>query len=505
MKNKDLIEALQRRQKISNLKGKELNALYTYYSNNPACFINDTMFTFDPRLKGSKVIPFLLFDKQRDYINWLKELYDDREDGLLEKCRDIGASWLNAGFTVWLFIFRRDSAVLWGANKVDLVDKLGDMSSLLERIDFILRTLPRNFRPNYTRGYLKILNRDNSSQITGAGGDTIGRGGRASMTFVDEGAFIERAETVDASLSMTSDCTLWLSTPNGHNFFYKKRMSKNVRVFTFSWRDDPRKTQKWFDKQKAKLLPHIFAQEVLIDYSASIENQLIKNEWIQACIELDLPMSGIKSIGFDIADEGADANALAFRHGSIVMDLQEWKIGTVGQSTVRVWNYAHQRDVKADVIAYDGIGVGSGAKSKFNELNDESVHIERVMIGESAGDGIYLEAEDPEEDDKKYSDVFMNMRARLWWELREKIKNTWEYVNHGATYSVEEMISLPQDDQLISELTAPKWELTENGKIKIESKKAMKKRGIDSPNLADALVMAYYPAKPKIELYFGRK
>ncbi len=67
------------------------------------------------------------------------------------------------------------------------------------------------------------------------------------------------------------------------------------------------------------------------------------------------------------------------------------------------------------------------------------------------------------------------------------------------------MISLPHDDQLISELTAPKWELTENGKIKIESKKAMKKRGIDSPNLADALIMAYYPAKPKIELYFGKK
>ena len=497
-----LLKALQRRQKISILKGEQLDALYTYYSFNPACFINDLMFTFDPRLKGAKVIPFLLFDRQRDYINFLLELYEDRDDGVLEKCRDVGASWLNAGFTVWLFIFRRDSAVLWGANKVDLVDKLGDMSSLMERIDFILRTLPNNFRPNYTRNYLKILNRDNSSQITGAGGDTIGRGGRSSMTFVDEGAFIERAEVVDASLSMTSDCTLWLSTPNGQNFFYKKRMSKNVRVFTFKWSEDPRKSQEWFDKQKAKLLPHIFAQEVLIDYSASVENQLIKNEWVQACIEFELPLSGIKCVGFDIADEGADSNATAFRHGSVVMEIQEWREGTVGQSSSRVWNYAHQKDIKADVIAYDGIGVGSGAKSKFHELDDDSIHIERVMIGESAGDEIYLEGETAEDDDKKYSDVFHNMRARLWWELREKIKATWEHANGHQSHPIENMISLPHDDALVAELTAPKWELTEVGKIKIESKKNMKKRGIDSPNRADALIMSYYPAKPKLEIFF---
>ena len=48
---------------------------------------------------------------------------------------------------------------------------------------------------------------------------------------------------------------------------------------------------------------------------------------------------------------------------------------------------------------------------------------------------------------------------------------------------------LPNDDELVAELAAPSYKYTSSGKIKIESKEEMKKRGIKSPDKADALAL----------------
>ena len=48
-------------------------------------------------------------------------------------------------------------------------------------------------------------------------------------------------------------------------------------------------------------------------------------------------------------------------------------------------------------------------------------------------------------------------------------------------------VSLPKDDALYSELVAPRYMFTSSGKIQVESKDSMKKRGVRSPDRADAL------------------
>ena len=489
-----------RRERIASMlfdepdEGKELMRLW---KRDPVAFINMTVFTYDPRRHHAKKIPFLMFPRQEEYIHFLQDCYRDRDDGLIEKCRDVGLSWLNCAFSVWLYLFHYSIAIGWGANKLELVDRLGDMNSLLERMHFIVVNLPPQLQPNHERRYTKLLNHSTASSIVGQGGANAGRGGRSSIFFLDESAFIEGVSKVEASLSMNTDCQIWLSTPNGQNLFYRKRMGGHFKVFTFHWYQDPRKDQKWFDAQKRKLDPAVFAQEVLIDYSGSVENQVIQPEWINSALAMDIEPSGAKTVGFDIADDGADKNASVARYGSVVTHIEQWsgKDSTINASCGKVWNWCIDNEYRT--INYDAFGMGAGAKSDFTILrrNDKLSRIAVVPIkGKSLGEGMFQKT------GRKKKDMFVNERAYIWWDLRIRFLKTYEHNEGLETYDLDELISLkhikdhPMIDTLMSELVSPTYFINENGKIQIEKKENMKKRGVQSPNIADGLVYAFYPA-----------
>jgi hypothetical protein len=54
------------------------------------------------------------------------------------------------------------------------------------------------------------------------------------------------------------------------------------------------------------------------------------------------------------------------------------------------------------------------------------------------------------------------------------------------------IIELPNDSSLIKELSTRKFKMTSRGRIRLESKDDMKKRNIGSPDIADALALAFY-------------
>ena len=56
-------------------------------------------------------------------------------------------------------------------------------------------------------------------------------------------------------------------------------------------------------------------------------------------------------------------------------------------------------------------------------------------------------------------------------------------------------IILPNDDDLVAQLSGRKYSLTENSKIKVESKDDMKKRGLQSPDEADCILLLCVPVK----------
>ena len=70
-------------------------------------------------------------------------------------------------------------------------------------------------------------------------------------------------------------------------------------------------------------------------------------------------------------------------------------------------------------------------------------------------------------------------------------------VRNGTQYPADQLISIsshmPNLEKLKTELSTPKRDFDQNGRVKVESKKDLEKREIPSPNLADAFVMCFAP------------
>lgn len=466
-----------------------------HYQNNPVDFIGDWVWTYDPRQQPSH-LPLVLWPRQVEFVEWLHARFEQSEDGLVEKSRDMGVTWLCISYALWAWLHIPGFKAGFGSRKEALVDRLGDPDCIFEKVRYALgrippELLPSGFAVRTHCNFMKLTNPETGSTLTGEAGDNIGRGGRNTIYFVDEAAFIERPDRVDAALSQNTNCRIDVSTPNGvGNPFHRRRHGGAVPVFVLDWREDPRKDEAWYEAQKAKLDPMILAQEVDRDYEASAEDILIPGRWVAAAMGLDLLPSGPRHAGLDVADEGPDSNALAIVRGPVVERIESWKEGTTTQTARKAVQICNE--VGAAELRYDNIGVGAGVRGELAEMTLR-FDVHGINTGSRKLRGWY---EPPGEDapGRLNKDMFLNRKALGWWQLRKRFQKTWERVNDVKHHPVEECISLPRDAyQLQTELSGPKYLRTETGLIQVESKKSMSNRGLKSPNLADALVLAYMP------------
>ena len=241
---------------------------------------------------------------------------------------------------------------------------------------------------------------------------------------------------------------------------------------------------------------HIYGGEPVANSDLSV----IQPAWISASVDahvkLGIVASGRKEGGFDVADDGPDANALIFRQGIVAQYAEEWR----DKDPVSAAAHAHARclEMRIEYLRYDDIGVGAGAKGQFrilqqSELDQLHRGFTRVQTeGFNAGGAVV----NPELDyvlGKNNKEMFYNAKAQAWWLVGDRFRNTYNAVN-GKPHDADKLISLASDlkglDKLCAELAQPQRDYM-NGKVKVESKKDMKTRGVSSPNLADALIMAY--------------
>ncbi len=248
------------------------------------------------------------------------------------------------------------------------------------------------------------------------------------------------------------------------------------------------------------LYRHIWLGEPVSDGEAVV----ITYSWIDAAIDAHIKLgftpSGSKRIGFDVADEGEDKNALAYACGSVVLHVEQWQKGDVIESANRVERYA--TEIGADKIIYDSIGVGAGVKAQLNRT------ARRKAEGFNAGGAVvYPNAEYI--NGKTNRDMFANVKAQAWWSLRERFYKTYRATQHSEDYREDELISLSSGIEtstlecLKAELSRPRIDYDGNGRVKVESKKDMAKRGIKSPNLADAVVMAFAPTDKTLDYFLA--
>jgi phage terminase large subunit len=244
------------------------------------------------------------------------------------------------------------------------------------------------------------------------------------------------------------------------------------------------------------LYRHIWLGEPVADSEMAI----IKPKWIEAAVnahkKLGFEAAGKRILGFDVADEGEDANAIVGRHGSIVFSMDEWRGQDVIYSADKVYQDALEANI--DKVVFDSIGVGAGVKAQFSRKKG------RIQtVGFNAGGKVY-KPESLYMPGKKNKDMFANIKAQAWWIVRDRFYKTWRAVEHGDKYPADELISLDGGikdiDYLKAELSRPQVDYDQNGRVKVESKKDMKKRGIPSPNRADALIMAFAPVQTGLNI-----
>lgn len=468
-------------------------------------WVNTYCWTFDPReTESDPVVPFKLFPRQAEFLLWIRERERDQRSGVAEKSRDVGFTWLCCAYAVHGWLFRRGFAAGFGSRKLELVDKKGDPKCIFEKIRFLVQhlpdwMLPEGYNERIHSGFAKLLNPSNNASITGEGGSQIGRGGRNTVYFVDEAAFLQHPKLADAALSATSRVKIWVSTPNGMgNSFYEKRFGGRFAVFTFHWRDDPRKDDAWYEQQKDELDPVTLAQEVDIDYSASIEGICIPAKWVRAAVDFAIP--GVSKeypliAGFDPADGGKAKSVFIARRGPVVLDPLAWGELSAGEAADKAAMEAQRLGV--DRVNYDAIGVGTSVQYAWDKRESA---LGFVANGVKWGDPP-TNTRWPSR--KTSAEMFVNLRAELWWILRTRFEKTWQVVNEGAEYPPDELISIPNCPELISQLSTPLCETSATGKIQLESKPDMSKRGVSSPDYGDALAYSFAPDRRKLKFFSG--
>lgn len=512
-RNPDYTEVFEwRQERLLRIRNnpESIPVLTSFYRDNPAQFIIDWGMTYDPRNPERKLpsyIPFLLFPKQEEWILWFMDKWKNQQPGITEKTRDMGMSWLTVALACTVCNFNKGISVGIGSRKEEYVDKIGVPKSLLEKARIYMSLLPADFRFGWTRDnapHMRMKFPHTKSIISGESGDGIGRGDRASFYIVDEAAFLERPALVDASLSATTNCRQDISTPNGNaNSFAIRRHGGKIPVFTFHWRDDPRKDQAWYDKQVELLDPVTVAQEIDIDYNASVEGVIIPSAWVQACIDahikLGIEPTGKRKSSLDIADEGIDKNAFISCKGILVDHCEEWsgKGSDIYETVVRAINLADGLD--GDSVIYDADGIGAGCRGDSRQINDERKKAGKHPVNFEAykGSGAVLNPDkiimkDANGRTITNKDFFQNFKSQSWWHLRTLCLNTYRAVN-GMSYDPDEIISLSSKmaniSRLTSELSQPTYTKNSTGKIVVDKKPD----GALSPNCADSLVMLKSP------------
>ena len=274
-----------------------------------------------------------------------------------------------------------------------------------------------------------------------------------------------------------------------------------IYVRKVSWRDNPyfpetlRQEMERDKRANYKKYLHVWEGECNADYADSI----IESEWIDAAIDSHLKLNyktrGERVLSFDPADSGVDAKATAMRYGMLVSNVKQWSDGDLNQAIGVAFDDAF--DFRADVLVYDSVGVGAGVKVGLKErVGERQIDVIGFAGGDSPTAGRYKE-------DRQNEDVFRNKRAQFWWLLRDRLERTYQAIEHGEYSDPVDMISLSSSikdlDQLKAELVRQQRKRSASSRlIQLVSKDEMRAQGIPSPNMADALMMAWaIPAQRK--------
>ena len=188
------------------------------------------------------------------------------------------------------------------------------------------------------------------------------------------------------------------------------------------------------------------------------DDVLIAAELVDSAMDRDIALNRGEDIifGVDVARFGDDRTVICKRQGQIVTEIKTWANTDLMETVGRIVHEA-ETDNPAE-ICVDSIGLGSGVADRLRELG---FNVRDVNVSESA-------AMNPQA---------ARLRDDLWLTVRDWLN--------------QRTCKLPKLDDLRAELCSPTYTFTSTGKIKVEGKSELKRRGLRSPDIADALCLTF--------------
>lgn len=289
------------------------------------------------------------------------------------------------------------------------------------------------------------------------------------MLVADEASGIPEQvfEAAAGSMSGHSAVTILLGNPTkSSGFFYDthNRLKGEWWTRRVSCVDSPRVSREYVAEMASRYGEdsNAFRIRVLGEFPRADDDTMIAMELIESAVQRDVAMTYTAAVvwGLDVARFGSDSSALCKRRGNTVTELRTWRNLDLMQLTgaVVAEYQALSVDQRPTEILVDSIGLGAGVVDRLRELE---LPARGVNVSESPALG----------------SQYRNLRAELWARAKAWLE--------------KRDCRLPKDERLISELATVRYTFASNGRMQIESKDEIRRRGLASPDVADAFVLTF--------------
>ena len=290
------------------------------------------------------------------------------------------------------------------------------------------------------------------------------------LLVVDEAPGVSEAvfESAGGSMSGHNATTLLLGNPTRtQGYFYDTfyRLAGEWKNLHVSCLDSPRVSGDYVAEMASRYGEgsNAYRVRVLGEFPVADDDTLIGLELAQSAVDRDVVQNPGAPVlwGLDVARFGADSSALCKRQANVVVaPVKTWKgldLMSLTGAVVHEFEGTDHRDRPAEILI-DSIGLGAGVVDRLRELK---LPARGINVGESPA----------------FKGQYMNLRAELWGKAKSWLE--------------ARDCKLPRDERLVNELSSPRYSFMSNGKLRLEGKDDMKRRGLASPDVADAFVLTF--------------
>ena len=399
-----------------------------------------------------------------------------------------GKTALLSWIVIWFLVLFKEALIPCTAGKLDQVKDVlwREISKWIKRSsesglykDIVVNTLVVQGEKIYVKGasvdkssegkdWYAVARSASTTKSSNEPAETLqGFHSKNMMIVVDEATGVSDNVFAPLDQTLTDPCNFIIMTYNPtrtSGFAYRSQHRDKNEWLTYRWNcEESENVSKESIERVARkygIDSNAYRISVLGLEPVGDSDAVIPLEWVMKAVNRDIvPCDDDPLIScVDLARQGDDKSVILSRKGMVIdKDIRTFN----GQNTMEMagWVSAFISEEEPTCVGIDVIGMGYGVYDRLREIGHR---ITSINVAESTS----------------RKEKFDRLRDELWWKAREAFEAG--------------VISIPDDEELIFELSNVKYKIESSGKIKVESKREMRKRGVQSPNKADSVVMTFY-------------